>query len=158
MPILSLSHVTKDYLSDGQPVRALDDVSLVVQRGMFVALVGQSGCGKTTLLNVSGAMNYPTSAAPRRDTLLRSSRSGEKFVTTDRTATRSMRTRSQRLISSPSAERNAKTKPTTHVADGENSDQLAPFPILLDSPVQFHLRDWRVWRGNSAILRVGGSI
>jgi len=61
MPILSLQNVIKDYSSDGQPVRALDGLSLEVSRGEFVALVGRSGCGKSTLLNVAGAMDFPTS-------------------------------------------------------------------------------------------------
>ena len=61
MPILSLQNVTKDYLSDGQPVRALDGLSLEVSGGEFVALVGRSGCGKSTLLNLAGAMDFPTS-------------------------------------------------------------------------------------------------
>jgi len=61
MPILSLCGVTKNYDSDGQPVRALDGVSLVIERGQFVALVGRSGCGKSTLLNIAGAMDFPTS-------------------------------------------------------------------------------------------------
>ena len=61
MPILSLQNVTKDYLSDGQRVRALDGISLEVSRGEFVALVGRSGCGKSTLLNLAGAMDFPTS-------------------------------------------------------------------------------------------------
>jgi ABC-type lipoprotein export system ATPase subunit len=61
MPILSFQDVTKDYLSDGQPVRALDALSLEVSRGEFVALVGRSGCGKSTLLNLAGAMDFPTS-------------------------------------------------------------------------------------------------
>jgi putative ABC transport system ATP-binding protein len=60
MSILSLRGVTKDYVSDGQPVRALDGVTLDVERGQFVALVGRSGCGKSTLLNVSGAMDFPS--------------------------------------------------------------------------------------------------
>jgi putative ABC transport system ATP-binding protein len=67
MPILSLCNVTKDYLSDGQPVRALDAVSLTVDPGAFVALVGQSGCGKTTLLNMAGAMDYPSSGEVHLD-------------------------------------------------------------------------------------------
>jgi ABC-type lipoprotein export system ATPase subunit len=63
MPILSLQNVRKDYSSDGQPVRALDGVSLNVEAGQFVALVGRSGCGKSTLLNLAGAMDFPTSGS-----------------------------------------------------------------------------------------------
>jgi putative ABC transport system ATP-binding protein len=61
MPMLRLQNVTKDYLTDGQRVRALDEISLEVSRGEFVALVGRSGCGKSTLLNLAGAMDLPTS-------------------------------------------------------------------------------------------------
>jgi ABC-type lipoprotein export system ATPase subunit len=61
MPILALQSVTKDYFSDGQPVRALNNLSLEVARGEFVALVGRSGCGKSTLLSLAGAMDFPSS-------------------------------------------------------------------------------------------------
>lgn len=61
MAIVSLQRVSKDYLTDGQPVHALNDVSLDVNRGEFVALAGRSGCGKSTLLNLAGAMDFPTS-------------------------------------------------------------------------------------------------
>ncbi len=61
MPLLSLQDVSKDYLTDGQPVRALHGLSLHVETGEFVALVGRSGCGKSTLLNLAGAMDFPTS-------------------------------------------------------------------------------------------------
>lgn len=61
MPILRLLDVVKDYLSEGQPVRALDGISLEVDAGESVALVGRSGCGKSTLLHLAGAMDFPTS-------------------------------------------------------------------------------------------------
>ena len=63
MPILSLRNVTKDYFTDDQPLRAIDNLSLDVSRGEFVALVGRSGCGKSTLLSLAGAMDFPTSGA-----------------------------------------------------------------------------------------------
>jgi ABC-type lipoprotein export system ATPase subunit len=59
--LLVLDKVTKDYVTDGEPVRALHDVSLEVAAGQFLALVGRSGCGKSTLLNLTGAMDFPTS-------------------------------------------------------------------------------------------------
>src|SRR5580704_2563971 len=73
MPILSVQNVTKDYLTDGQRVRALDNLSLEVSRGEFVALVGRSGCGKSTLLNLAGAMDFPTSGQVFVDGVLTSS-------------------------------------------------------------------------------------
>src|ERR1700740_672291 len=65
MAILSLQNVTKNYLADGQKVRALNNVSLQVARGEFVAVLGRSGCGKSTLLHLAGAMDFPTSGTVR---------------------------------------------------------------------------------------------
>ena len=61
VPIVRILDVVKEYRADGQPVRALNGVSLDVEAGQFVALVGRSGCGKTTLLNLAGAMDAPSS-------------------------------------------------------------------------------------------------
>jgi putative ABC transport system ATP-binding protein len=61
VPLLQLERVSKDYLTDGETVRALDDISLAVEQAEFVAVVGRSGCGKSTLLNLAGAMDFPTS-------------------------------------------------------------------------------------------------
>lgn len=60
MAIVTFQNVSKDYLTDGQRVRALENISLEVHRGEFLALVGRSGCGKSTLLNLAGAMDFPT--------------------------------------------------------------------------------------------------
>jgi ABC-type lipoprotein export system ATPase subunit len=61
MAIVTLKDVVKDYVTDGQRVRALDGVSLEVESGELAALVGRSGCGKSTLLHLAGAMDFPTS-------------------------------------------------------------------------------------------------
>jgi putative ABC transport system ATP-binding protein len=61
MAILSFQNVGKDYVTDGQRVPALREITLEVSEGEFVALVGRSGCGKSTLLNLAGAMDFPTS-------------------------------------------------------------------------------------------------
>jgi ABC-type lipoprotein export system ATPase subunit len=61
VPLLRLVEVTKDYTSEGVPVRAVDHVSLEAERGQMIALMGRSGCGKSTLLNLAGAMDSPTS-------------------------------------------------------------------------------------------------
>jgi len=63
VPVVCFENVVKEYSSQGAAVRALDDVSLSVEPGEFVSLVGRSGCGKTTLLNLAGAMDFPTSGA-----------------------------------------------------------------------------------------------
>lgn len=66
-PLLCVEHATRIYTTDGEPVRALDDVSLEIGAGKFVALVGRSGCGKSTLLNLAGALDFPTHGQVRID-------------------------------------------------------------------------------------------
>ncbi|MEA3339794.1 MAG: ATP-binding cassette domain-containing protein, partial [Chloroflexota bacterium] len=51
--------LTKVY-SDGTEVRALDGVDLSIERGEFVAVVGPSGGGKSTLLNLLGTLDEPS--------------------------------------------------------------------------------------------------
>jgi ABC-type lipoprotein export system ATPase subunit len=59
-PRLELRGVSKTYQNGGRPVEVLHDVSLALEPGTVTALVGRSGCGKTTLLNLAGAMDFPT--------------------------------------------------------------------------------------------------
>ena len=60
-PRLELRRVTKIYQTNGQKLEALRDISLAFKAASVTALVGRSGCGKTTLLNLAGAMDFPTS-------------------------------------------------------------------------------------------------
>lgn len=52
MELLKVEHLSKIYGTGENQVKALDDVSLCVEKGEFVAIVGASGSGKSTLLHL----------------------------------------------------------------------------------------------------------
>jgi len=59
--ILELENVSKVYKTGDVVFKALSDVSLVVERGQWIAIQGPSGSGKSTLLNLIGCLDRPTS-------------------------------------------------------------------------------------------------
>ncbi|WP_434302267.1 ABC transporter ATP-binding protein [Clostridium botulinum] len=63
MNILEAKHLKKIYGSGPTAVHALDNVSLTVDRGEFVAVIGTSGSGKSTLLHMLGGLDRPTSGS-----------------------------------------------------------------------------------------------
>ena len=61
MAFLKLENVGKVYGTGENRYEALKDIDLEINRGEFVAIMGQSGSGKTTLLNIIGGLDNPTS-------------------------------------------------------------------------------------------------
>ena len=59
--MLQLKDITKNYLSGENEVHALKGVNLQFRESEFVAILGHSGCGKTTLLNIIGGLDHYTS-------------------------------------------------------------------------------------------------
>ena len=59
--LIELKDVYKIYHMGNEDVHALDGVSLTIDKGEFVAIVGQSGSGKSTAMNIIGCLDVPTS-------------------------------------------------------------------------------------------------
>ncbi len=60
MALVELRQVSKIYHLGGEEIRALDDVSLDIQSGEFISIIGPSGSGKSTLMHILGCLDSPT--------------------------------------------------------------------------------------------------
>lgn len=58
--LVEIQDISKIYNPGENEVRALDHISLTIQKGEFVAIIGQSGSGKSTLMNMIGCLDVPT--------------------------------------------------------------------------------------------------
>jgi putative ABC transport system ATP-binding protein len=78
LPVIKLDDIRKTYHTGEVDVHAVQGVSVVIQRGEFVAIMGASGSGKSTLMNIIGCLDRPTSGAYWLD--------GQNISTLDRNA------------------------------------------------------------------------
>ena len=58
--MLKLTNIVKEYSTGGSKVSALKGVSIEFRKNEFVSILGHSGCGKTTLLNIIGGLDHYT--------------------------------------------------------------------------------------------------
>ena len=58
--MLKLNNIKKEYLTGENKVEALKGINIEFRKSEFVSILGQSGCGKTTLLNIIGGLDRYT--------------------------------------------------------------------------------------------------
>jgi len=70
MALLELREVSKVYHLGGEEIRALDGVSLDIEAGQFISIIGPSGSGKSTLMHILGCLDTPTHGTIRLDGMM----------------------------------------------------------------------------------------
>src|SRR5678816_3249230 len=67
MPLVELRNVSKIYKLGEEEIRALDDISLDIEGGEFISIIGPSGSGKSTLMHILGCLDSPSKGTIRLD-------------------------------------------------------------------------------------------
>ncbi len=80
MALVETQDLVKKYELGGETVRAVDGVSLSIERGEYVAIMGASGSGKSTFMNMIGCLDIPTSGIVRIDGIATSDRDGDALA------------------------------------------------------------------------------
>jgi putative ABC transport system ATP-binding protein len=70
MPLVELRNVSKIYKLGEEEIRALDDVSLDIEAGEFISIIGPSGSGKSTLMHILGCLDTPTLGTIKLDGIM----------------------------------------------------------------------------------------
>src|SRR6266436_2822145 len=81
MPLVELRNVSKIYLLGDEEIRALDDVSLDIERGEFISIIGPSGSGKSTLMHILGCLDSPTKGTIQLDGVMIHNASSRQLAT-----------------------------------------------------------------------------
>ncbi|MEP3225072.1 MAG: ABC transporter ATP-binding protein [Parasphingorhabdus sp.] len=80
MTLVKTENLVKNYVLGGETVRAVDGVSLSIDHGEYVAIMGASGSGKSTFMNMIGCLDIPTSGDVRIDGIATSERDGDALA------------------------------------------------------------------------------
>jgi putative ABC transport system ATP-binding protein len=67
MSLIEIRNISKIYHLGGEEIRALDDVSLDIEQGEFLSIIGPSGSGKSTLMHILGCLDSPTNGEIKMD-------------------------------------------------------------------------------------------
>src|SRR5205809_1635963 len=70
MPLVELRNVSKIYQLGDEEIRALDDVTLDIEAGEFISIIGPSGSGKSTLMHILGCLDSPSKGTVKLDEVM----------------------------------------------------------------------------------------